>query len=569
MTTSSAAADPVRRAVMACRAHYVTAAVLSGLANLLCLTPTIFMLQVYDRVVPTAGLGSLALLSLIALAAYATLGTLEWLRTRLLLKAGMRIDRLLAGPVLAVMLGGRRPEADRREALRQLDTFRQAMSGPVMTTLFDAPWMPIYVLVAFLLHPWLGTLTVAAGGLLFVLALINERVTHKPIAAAARAAGELQACQGHASAHAADIRALGMRQALSCKILDGRADLADLQLQATLAGGKVGGLMRIIRLILQSVGLAVGAWLAIDGKISGGAIFAVTLLLGRALHPIDQLTRSWKSVVRAREAYADLGRLLAEDRTTDARTALPAPQGRITLENLAVAPLGQRPVVSGASLTIEAGEVIGIAGLSGTGKSTLLATLGGALPPAAGHVRLDGASIEDWDADQLGRRIGYLPQSYVLFAGTVKENITRFAGVLGASEAVIDAAAIAAAQMAGAHEMILRLPQGYDTPIGDGGAGLSAGQAQRIALARALYGEPRVLLLDEPYAHLDSEGQAELLALIGRMKARGCTVLITAHQADMLSAADKVMLLGNGRVARFGAIHLGTPAVHALKEKRA
>jgi PrtD family type I secretion system ABC transporter len=569
MTTSSAATDPVRCAVKACRTHYLTAAVLSGLANLLCLTPTIFMLQVYDRVVPTAGLGSLALLSLIALAAYATLGTLEWLRTRLLLKAGMRIDRLLAGPVLAVMLGGRRGEADRREALRQLDTFRQAMSGPVMTTLFDAPWMPIYVLVAFLLHPWLGTLTLAAGGLLFVLALTNERVTHKPIAAAARAAGELHARQTHASIHAAEIRALGMRRALSRTILDARADQASLQLQATLEGGKIGGFMRIIRLILQSVGLAVGAWLAIDGKISGGSIFAVTLLLGRALHPIDQLTRSWKTVICAREAYASLGRLLADDRTTDVRTALPEPQGQITLENLAVAPLGQRPVITGASLTIEAGEIIGIAGLSGTGKSTLLATLAGALPPAAGHVRLDGASIEDWDPDQLGRRVGYLPQSYVLFAGTVKENITRFAGALDDSEAVIDAAAIAAAQMAGAHDMILRLPQGYDTPIGDGGVGLSAGQAQRVALARALYGEPRVLLLDEPYAHLDSEGQAELLTLFGRMKAFGCTVLITAHQADMLSAADKVMLLGNGRVARFGAIQLGTSAVHALREKRA
>ncbi|WP_420140238.1 type I secretion system permease/ATPase [Sphingomonas sp.] len=571
MTAGKGLPDPVRRALAACRHHYIAAAVLSGLANLLCLTPTIFMLQVYDRVVPTAGLATLALLAMIALAAYATLGAFEWLRSRLLLKAGVRLDRVLAEPVLAAVLS--RPQVsrvERAEALRQLDTFRQAMAGPVMTTAFDAPWAPIYVLAAFLLHPWLGVVTLVAGGLLMLLVLDNERATHAPLAAASAAASVAYNRQGHIAAHAGDVRALGMRRALTAAILADRTRASTLQLQAAFAGGRHTSLMRIIRLAMQSTGLAVGAWLAIDGKISGGAIFASTLLISRALAPIEQLTQSWTTVTRAREARRHLNLLLTDDRSVQPDTVLPEPKGRISLEALAVAPVGAaQPVIEGATLTIEPGEVIGIAGLSGAGKSTLLATMAGALPQISGTVRIDGAALEAWDPERLAPHIGYLPQGFTLFAGSVKENIARFEAALGRDPAAIDSGVIAAARLVGAHEMILRLPQGYDTLLGDGGGGLSAGQAQRVALARAVYGAPRIVLLDEPYSHLDTDGQAALLDAIRQLKEAGTTVVLTAHQADMLAAADKIMLLGQGRVARFGAITLRAPTLQSVEEKRA
>ncbi|WP_294393230.1 type I secretion system permease/ATPase [uncultured Sphingomonas sp.] len=571
MLRRSGGPDPVRQALIACRGHYTAAAVLSGCANLLCLTPTIFMLQVYDRVVPTGGLATLGLLAAITLSAYATLGMFEWLRSRLLLKAGVRLDRVLAEPVLAAVLG--RPHVnrvERAEALRNLDTFRQAMSGPVMTVAFDAPWMPIYVLAAFLVSPWIGLVTLFAGAVLMILVLGNERATHAPLAAAAAAASIAYNRQGHIAANAGDVRALGMRRALTATILSDRARASTLQLEAAFAGGRHTSIMRIVRLMMQSLGLALGAWLAIEGKISGGAIFASTLLISRALAPIEQLTQSWSTVTRAREARRHLNILLTDDRTYQPDTVLPAPRGRIALESLAVAPVGATTaVLAGATLTIEPGEVIGIAGLSGAGKSTLLGTIAGAIRPAAGIVRIDGAALDAWDPERLAPYVGYLPQGFTLFAGSVKDNIARFAGALDGDTGQIDEQVIAAAKRVGAHDMIQRLPQGYDTVLGDGGSGLSAGQAQRVALARALFGAPRIVLLDEPYSHLDNEGQVALLGCIQQLRTDGVTVLMTAHQADMLAAADKIMLLGHGRVARFGPINVPTTNVHALQEKRA
>lgn len=564
------APDVIRQAIRACRPHYIAAAVLSALGNLLYLTPTLFMLQVYDRVVPTGGLATLALLAGIALLAYATLGAFEWLRGRLLVKASVTLDRSLAEPILtSVMSRESLTRVERAEAMRELDLFRQVMAGPILTIVFDAPWTPIYVIAAFLVNPWLGVLTLVAGAILVGLALSNERLTHAPLEAANDAASASYSRQSALISHSAQVRALGMRRALTSRLLEDRTTSTRLQLRASFAGGGHTTLIKIVRLVLQSTSLGLGAWLAIDQKISAGAIMATSLLMSRALSPIELLTQSWKTVIRARGAFAHLCAVL----NTPAQpplTILPRPQGRIDLEDVCVlAPNSDRVAIAGVSLSIQAGEVIGIAGLSGAGKSTLLAAMAGAFPLLRGSIRIDGAKLETWDAERMADHVGYLPQDFVLFPGTVKENIARFSPDLVRAPEEIDARVVAVAQAVGAHEMIARLPMGYDTPVGHAGLGLSAGQGQRIALARALYGDPAILLLDEPSAHLDSEGQVALLTLLDRLRDRGVTVILTAHHGDLLAATDKVMLLAQGRVARFEPLMRAQEKVHRLEEKRA
>ena len=563
------ATSPLRQAVLAGRRHYVAAALLSLGNNLLYLTPTLYMLQVYDRVVPTSGLGTLAFLSACAIAAYATQGVLDWTRARLLVKAGMRLDRVLAGPVFGTVLSRRNlSAAQRSEALRELDGFRQAIAGPVMTVAFDAPWTPIYLIAAFLLNPWLGLLTLCACALLVAMAWRSERAVQATLEAANGATSQAYGRQAQVTAHAAQVRALGMRRALTARALTDRAQVNELQLRASFTGGSWSSWVKAIRLVLQSAGLGVGAWLAVEGKISSGAIIATTLLMSRALSPIELLTGNWKQVIRARTAFLHLDAILrgAGDSTP---TQLPRPTGSIALEEVTVAtPAGDRVAIAGLTAQINPGEIIGIAGLSGAGKSTLLAAMAGALPLLRGAVRLDGAALESWDPERLAAHIGYLPQDFVLFPGTVKENIARFAGEIGGDRQQIDAAVVAVAQMVGAHEMILRLPNGYDTIVGQGGAGVSAGQTQRIALARALYGDPAILLLDEPNASLDAEGQLALIALVRQLAERGRTVVMAAHHPELLSQSTRVMLLSNGRLTNFGP--LAKPGqVHRLGEKRA
>ena len=564
------ATSPIRQAVLTGRPHYVAAAILSLLGNILYLTPTLFMLQVYDRVVPTGGLGTLAFLSICGIAAYATLGVFEWLRSRLLVKVGMRLDRALAGPVLSTILSRRTlSTAERGEAIRELDAFRQTVAGPVMTIAFDAPWTPIYVLAAFLLSPWLGLLTILACVVLVLMAWRSERAVQATLEAANAAATAAYARQSQMSANAAQVRALGMRRALTARALGDRAGVNDLQLRASFTGARYTSWVKTVRMILQSAGLGVGAWLAIEGQISQGAIIATSLLMSRALSPIEQLTQNWKQVIRARTAFYHLDTMLrGEDGV--APTQLPRPTGAVTLEDVTIAtPGGERVAVAGISAQINAGEIIGIAGLSGAGKSTLLAAMAGALPLLRGAVRLDGATIESWDPERLATMVGYLPQDFALFAGSVKDNISRFAALTGDDPEAIDARVVAVAQSVGAHDMILRLPKGYDTLVGGGGMGLSAGQSQRIALARALYGDPAILLLDEPNSNLDAEGQQALLGLIQRLSEEGRTVIFAAHQAELLSIATRVMLLAGGRLTNFGPLAIKPGIVHRLGEKRA
>lgn len=547
--------NPVRKALGRCRPHFMAAALFSAVSNLLLLTPAIYMMQVYDRVIPTGGLVTLAAISLVAAFALGMMSLFEWLRSRLLVRAGASLDDALAGSTLHLVMS--QPALDqlqRAEAMRYLDTLRQGVSSPAMTALFDAPWAPIYIIAAYLLHPALGALALGAALTMIGLAWYNERRIGKPLRAANEAANAAYARQLQISAHAAEVRALGMATALTTRQLSDRAYVNQLQMGASFTGTNQAGLLKFIRLALQSGALAVGAILVVEGSVSGGAVFASSLLLSRALQPIEQLVASWKSILQARIAYAKLGELFV-DGPARSYTRLPNPTGALLVERLTVAnPSSGRVALAEASFAVTAGDVVGVVGLSGAGKSTLLRAIAGAVGVTRGTIRIDGASIADWDPEQLSRHTGFLPQNFILFPGSVRDNISRFRASLGEDPVQLDEAVVAAARQIGAHEMILRLPDGYDTLIGTGGIGLSAGQTQRIAIARALFGEPSLLLLDEPTAHLDTQAQHEFIKTLASLRRRGATVLFATHSTDMLAAASKVLVLKDGRAERLSPI---------------
>ncbi len=531
------------------------AGVFSAFLNLLYLAPTLYMLQVYDRVVPTRGKLTLGFITLVLLLAVATLSLLDAVRSRLMVRASMRLDRQLAGAILDATLA--RPVMGRdvltKQAMREFDTLRQTLTGPAMLAVFDAPWTPFYILVCFLLHPWLGVVVLLGALILAGIALLNERATRSRLQRANEASNVAYVSQEQSAAGAEVIRALGMRGAMVRRHLHERETSAQLQAEASFAGGGYLAATRFVRLSLQSVALGVGAWLAIEQKISAGAIFAASFLVARALAPVEQLLGAWRGVTQARGAWRTLNETLERATPDLALTQLPPPPGAIEAERLTVLTAARdAAILQQITFQAEAGEIIGVIGPSGAGKSTLMRMLSGAGSPDAGAIRFDGAEMRDYDPERLARHIGYMPQDASLFAGTIKENIARFRNHLGEDAVAIDQMAIEAAQFCGAHEMILHLPDGYDTPLGWGGRGLSAGQAQRIALARALFGAPTLLLLDEPNAHLDMEGEAQLVNTLRALKGRGATVMIVAHRTGVLAAIDKLMVLREGRLELYG-----------------
>lgn len=545
---------PLAAALRACRWHVTAAAVFSALVNLLYLTPTIYMMQIYDRVVPTGGVLTLILITLVAVFALASLTLLDGLRTRLMVRAGLRLDRQLAGPVLARVIARQETASRSTQALREFDNVRTAVAGPGVMALFDAPWTPIYILVAFLLHPALGLLSLVGALLLMGLAILNERDTRPRLQLAIAAQNRAYAAQDNIAHQAEVVRALGMRRSLTSRQLQERAAATSANVDAQFTGGRYGGAIKFVRLVLQSLALGLGALLAIEGQISAGAIIAASVLLSRAVAPIEQLVGAWPGLVQGLASWKNVVELFVGASDLDReRTALPAPTGDLSVEGVSVRfNPGDEPQLKNVSLRLAPGQTLGVIGSSGSGKTTLARVIAGAQTPGLGTIRLDGADYEAWDADRLARHIGYLPQATTLFAGSIKDNISRFAAADGSAAQDIDAATVAAARAAGAHDLIQKLPGGYDAVLGPNGAGLSAGQSQRVGLARALYGDPALIVLDEPNSALDQEGEAALMTAIAGAAARGATVVIVAHRAGVLAKVDRLLLMRDGAVELMG-----------------
>ena len=541
----------VAQALRECRPHFMAAAGFSLLINILYLAPTLYMLQVYDRVVPTGGRATLFFITLALAIALMTLSSLDMIRNRLLIRASLRLDALLAPRILQQMMGA--DSAAAGQAMRDFDSVRTALATPVVAAVFDAPWTPLYLLVAFMLHFWIGIMAVVSAIVLVVLAALNRQATQKKMDLATAAMAAAHNSQQAAAVHGSTIKALGMTTAVVDRQLDHRRLAVSNTVAAQFAGGRLSASSRFFRLFVQSAALGLGALLALQGSISSGAIIASSVLLSRALQPIENIIGAWSALASARAAARRLSHALEAIGEPRVYTALPAPRGDLLVQEVGLRNRDGRTLLLGISFHAEPGKVLGIIGASGSGKTTLGRLLVGAVQPTVGTVRVDGAKISDWDQDELGRHIGYMPQESSLFEGTIKENIARFSRPRTVDEArEVDAAVVAAAVEAGVHEMILQLPQAYDTPLGLMGAGLSAGQSQRIALARALYGKPCMLVLDEPNAFLDSHGETALLAAVRAARARNATVIIIAHRRGVLEAADSLLVLDEGRPRMLG-----------------
>ncbi len=542
------------RAVRACRRYFGWALLFSALANLLLIMPMLYMLQVYERVVPTRGGTTLLLLTLVLLFALGTMAVLDTVRSRLLVLAGVRLDRLVARTILdtSLSLDGGGAGRGARQGVREFDLLRQALTGPAVIALLDAPWVPIYVLIAFLIHPWVGLLAAIGALLVILMAVRTETVTREKLQRAQVAAGQTYAEFDGSVTQADVVRALGMREALVTGHVAARETMIALQTEASLASSGLSAGSKFLRQLLQSLALGIGALLAIEGRISPGAIFAAMFIVGRALAPIDQLVGNWRTIVQARGAWRMLHDLLGAAPPDLALTHLPRPEGRVEVEQMHVLADDRRPILHNIGLSVARGEMVAVVGPSGAGKSTLVRALAGAVRPAHGLIRFDGADSRNWDPERLAEHVGFLPQDAALFAGTIKENIARFRNRLGEEPQAIDEAVVAAAREAGAHDLIQRLPGGYDQLLGPGGRGLSAGQAQRIALARALFRAPAILILDEPNSNLDAEGDQELAQCLARQKQLGTTVFLVAHRMSLLPIVDRMLVLREGRIVADG-----------------
>lgn len=543
----------VKAALAECRWHFVFVGLFSGLINLLYLAPSLYMLQVYDRVVPTRGTTTLLLLTLILAFALLVFVGLDSIRMRLLQRASVRLERMATPRLLSMALGASgAPVAVRAQAIRDLDTVRGILTGPAIIAIFDAPWAPIYLIVSYMLHPFFGLFALACGAILVLLAWIGERSTAGEVRRLSARSSEVYRMQEFALQTSEVSNVLGMRQAMVANQLTHRGDLVGRQVEVARLSGNFLATTKFLRMLFQSAALGMGAWLAIDQRISAGSIFAASLILGRALQPIEQILAALKNVLSASTAYRNLSRISDTLSHGADRTQLPRPVGAVTAENLTVlAPGSDKAILKDVSLWLAPGESLALVGPSGAGKSTLIRVLAGALTPNSGEVRIDGARHSDWDRDDLGQYIGYMPQDPTLFPFTIHENISRLRAHVEGPSKELDLRVVEAATIAGAKDIILKLPQGYETDLGAGTA-LSAGQRQVVALARALFDWPPIVILDEPNAHLDGDGEARLIKTIAELKTRGCCVIVSSHRTGILQVVDKILVLRDGAVNAFG-----------------
>ena len=521
--------------------------VFSIFVNLLILTSPIYMMQVYDRVLGTGQIETLIYLSIIAALALATLGLLEGVRSFLLTRLGHMLDLLLRDPVLTQsIVQSRSPRFERRRLVEDFGTARNYLGSPAVLPFLDAPWVPFFVLIIATIHPWLGILALVSAIVLFLLALANDFATRRAIQQSGAKAQQANDFAQAAILNAEVVNAMGMQKAVSRRYRHHVEQSGMLAQNAADISAVISSMSKAIRIAVQSAALGLGALLVIRGELTSGGMIASSIVLGRALAPIEQVIGSWKQFAAARESYGNLKRFFKALPKESEAIALPGLKGRLSVEEVAFQlPDAPTPAVRRATFAMEPGTALALVGPSASGKTTLCRMLVGAIAPSRGNVRLDGADVITLNPDDTSRVIGYMPQNVELFSGTVRDNIAR----LGDNN---DEATVAAAKAAGCHEMILRLPNGYDTELGPRGAFLSGGQRQRIGLARALYGSPRLVVLDEPNSNLDQDGETALVEAIARAKQAGTTVVVVSHRSTLLQPIDKLGIMRDGVLERFG-----------------
>lgn len=545
----SAQDQPLYAAFRSCQSAFVSAGLFSCMINLLMLTGPLFMLQVYDRVLASGSVPTLALLALLACGLFMFLGGFEVIRSRITSRIAGRVDEQVHAPLFAAVIehSVRATPNMRAQPLRDLETLRQFLSGPTPGTLFDLPWTPIFLAIIFLLHPYLGYFAFAGAVLLATLAFLNNLLTRQPVLRANESSALSHRLAEESRRNASVIQAMGMAAAMQERWHGVHARALDDQIQASDRNSAFAATAKALRLLMQSAILALGAWLAIHQEITAGTIIAASIIMARALAPIEQGISHWRGFLQFRSARERLKLVLTDTMQQKPKMDLPEPKGRLSVEKLCVASPGETALIlRDINFSLEPGQALGVIGPSGAGKSSLARTIANIWRPASGSVAMDGAPFDQWDSSVLGHAVGYLPQDVELFEGTIDENIARF-------DPAHDARAIIhAARLAGVHDMILRLPDGYKTRIGESGAKLSAGQRQRIGLARALYGAPALIILDEPNSNLDSVGEAALSHAILSEKKRGAAIVVIAHRPSAIAAVDRLLYLSEGRQLLLG-----------------
>ena len=529
-----------------CRSYFGAALFFSFAINLLYLAGPLYMLQVYDRVVSSGSQTTLVMLTVALLLAFAALAGLDTVRAMVLTRASVRMDQRLAKRVIAATADASlRGTGAKSQFLRDFDSVRQFLTGAGIHAVFDLPWAPIYIGVIFLLHPILGAFALGAAIVLVGMALLNEQVVRLPLRDANEAGARNYGFTEMSLRNSEVVQAMGILPGLLRRWGADRNKMMQRQLVASDRAAALSSVIRFLRLSMQSVILGLGAYLVIERMATVGAMFVGSILLGRAMQPVEQLVGSWRGLVATRSAFWRVNELLAANPAPQPIFTLPKPAGEILVENLGYyIPVVQRSILRGINFRVEPGEAIGIVGPTGAGKSTLARLIIGVLPPSSGVVRLDGAAVATWPRDSLGPYLGYLPQDIELFADTVAANISRFRGV-------DEEDVIAAAKLAGVHDMILRLSNGYETQVGEAGTVLSGGCRQRIGLARAVYGSPSLVVLDEPSSNLDPDGDKALTDCINFLKRKGTTVIMVSHRPSTLSVVDKILVLREGAVDMF------------------
>ncbi|KFC74780.1 Type I secretion system ABC transporter, PrtD family [Bosea sp. LC85] len=540
--------DELRDALISQWRHFMFAGLFSSVINLLYLSSPLYLMQVYNRVLVSENVTTLAMLTLILTISLATMGALDVLRSQILIRCGVRLDAMLSGRVFEALVvrSARQGHSRGSQPLRELDQFRTFITGPGVYFAFDLPWIPLYLLLLFFIHPWLGALaTLGAAGLLG-LALLNERITRGSLRLSEAAGTRSFVFTENILRHSDVVVAMGMQPAIERNWSASRDSMMSEQAKASDRNALVASTIRFARLLLQALMLGVGAWLAIDHQIMPATIFAASIVMGRALVPVEQAVATWRQFNEAREGYLSVRTLLAEVPAVEHRTVVPPAGHALSVSDIAFSvPSRRDPIIKLMSFTVQAGQAVGLVGPSGSGKSTLARLLVGAIAPSDGAIRFGGLDYSQWERSELGRRIGYLPQDVGLFTGTVRENIARF------GDASIDDI-VEAARMTGIHEMVLDLPDQYDTLLGPGGVGLSGGQRQRLGLARALIGRPSLLVLDEPNANLDSQGEEALRNVLLALKAAGTTIVVVTHRNTVLDVVDALMFVRGGRMEKLG-----------------